>query len=210
VAVLGCQSSGKSTLLNKVFDTSFDTLNIQLTKGRGQTTKGVWLGKAQFPENYLLVFDVEGTDSKERGEEHGAWERKTSLFSLALSEILIINMWTKDLGRYDGANYGLLKTVFELNLKLFQKEKRSVKTLLYFVLRDYQEQEAGTLQHISETIFQDMNKLWNDMQKPELLKNSKVTDYFDFRSYALPYKLQTQEWEASFITLKKAFSDAKN
>jgi len=52
-----------------------------------------------------------------------AFERKTSLFSLALSEVLLINMWTTDVGRHDAANYGLLKIVFELNLQLFQSSK---------------------------------------------------------------------------------------
>jgi hypothetical protein len=88
--------------------------------GRRQTTLGVWLGQSGTAEQRILVLDVEGTDSRERGEDHGAFERKTSLFSLALSEILIINMWCHDIGRFDGANYSLLKIVFELNLQLFQ------------------------------------------------------------------------------------------
>ena len=47
-------------------------------------------------------------------------ERKSALFSLATASILIVNMFESDVGRYNGANYGLLKTVFEVNLKLFQ------------------------------------------------------------------------------------------
>lgn len=52
-----------------------------------------------------------------------SFERKSSLFSLALAEILIINLWFQDIGRWDAANYGLLKTVFELNLQLFGKHR---------------------------------------------------------------------------------------
>ncbi len=52
-----------------------------------------------------------------------SFERKTSLFSLALAEVLMINMWVHDVGRFEGANYGLLKIVFELNLQLFQSAK---------------------------------------------------------------------------------------
>lgn len=52
-----------------------------------------------------------------------SFERKTSLFSLALAEVLMINMWVHDVGRFEGANYGLLKIVFELNLQLFQSSK---------------------------------------------------------------------------------------
>lgn len=47
------------------------------------------------------------------------FERKSALFSLAISEVLIINMWANDVGRYSAANYDTLRTVFEINLKLF-------------------------------------------------------------------------------------------
>ena len=65
VAVIGCQSSGKSTLLNLLFDTTFEVMDETL--GRQQTTKGIWMNRNT--EGNLLVFDIEGTDSKERGEQ---------------------------------------------------------------------------------------------------------------------------------------------
>ena len=65
VAVIGCQSSGKSTLLNLLFDTTFEIMDE--TQGRQQTTKGIWLNRNA--EGNLLVLDIEGTDSKERGEQ---------------------------------------------------------------------------------------------------------------------------------------------
>lgn len=49
------------------------------------------------------------------------FERKSALFSLASSEILIVNLWEHQVGLYQGANMGLLKTVFEVNLGLFGK-----------------------------------------------------------------------------------------
>jgi GTPase Era involved in 16S rRNA processing len=64
VAVIGCQSSGKSTLLNLLFDTSFETMDN--ARGRQQTTKGIWMSKSG--DSKVLIFDIEGTDSKERGE----------------------------------------------------------------------------------------------------------------------------------------------
>ena len=65
VAVIGCQSSGKSTLLNLLFDTTFEVMDE--SKGRQQTTKGIWLNRNAAGD--LLVLDIEGTDSKERGEQ---------------------------------------------------------------------------------------------------------------------------------------------
>jgi hypothetical protein len=52
---------------------------------------------------------------------HQDFERKSALFSLASSEILIVNLWEHQVGLYQGANMGLLKTVFEVNLGLFGK-----------------------------------------------------------------------------------------
>jgi hypothetical protein len=50
------------------------------------------------------------------------FERKSALFSLASSEVLIVNMWEHQVGLYQGANMSLLKTVFEVNLGLFGKK----------------------------------------------------------------------------------------
>ena len=77
------------------------------------------MGKAQ--KNSILVLDVEGTDGRERGEDQD-FERKSALFSLAIAEVVIVNMWEHMVGLYNGANMGLLKTVLEVNLELFQKK----------------------------------------------------------------------------------------
>lgn len=90
VAIIGAQSTGKSTLLNKLFDTNFEVMSTKV--GRGQTTKGVWM--ASHTPSKVLVLDCEGTDSKERGEERHKFEHTSSLFALAMADLLIINMWT--------------------------------------------------------------------------------------------------------------------
>lgn len=40
--------------------------------GRTQTTKGIWM--AVNAASNILVFDIEGTDSKERGEQRMTFE----------------------------------------------------------------------------------------------------------------------------------------
>jgi hypothetical protein len=102
---------------------------------RRQTTKGIWMSKnkreiaegsgAQAMADNILVMDVEGTDGRERGEDQD-FERKSALFALATSEVLIVNIWEHQVGLYQGANMGLLKTVFEVNLQLFLKDKQYV------------------------------------------------------------------------------------
>ena len=52
------------TLLNLLFGTGFEMMDKDDIK---QTTVGVWM--SPYAEQNLLVFDIEGTDSKERGEQ---------------------------------------------------------------------------------------------------------------------------------------------
>eukprot|EP01128_Nolandella_sp_AFSM9_P003732 TRINITY_DN162_c9_g1_i1.p1 TRINITY_DN162_c9_g1~~TRINITY_DN162_c9_g1_i1.p1 ORF type:complete len:782 (+),score=223.82 TRINITY_DN162_c9_g1_i1:237-2348(+) len=178
--------------------------------GRTQTTLGVWLGLSGgngTDAKSILVLDVEGTDSRERGEDHGAFERKTSLFSLALSEILIINMWTNDVGRFEGANYSLLKIVFEMNLRLFASGGAS-KTLLFFIFRDHN--PVTPLTKISKVIADDMAKLWKDMPKPDQYSNSSVSDFFDFRFTSLPHKILEDQFIEGVEKLKDTFMNPAN
>lgn len=124
ISVFGSQSTGKSTLLNHLFGTDF---NVMSETERRQTTKGIWMSKnmtASMADN-ILVMDVEGTDGRERGEDQD-FERKSALFALATSEVLIVNIWEHQVGLYQGANMGLLKTVFEVNLQLFLKDRQYV------------------------------------------------------------------------------------
>jgi hypothetical protein len=129
ISVFGSQSTGKSTLLNHLFGTDFGVMS---EAERRQTTKGIWMSKnkrspadreARRMADNILVMDVEGTDGRERGEDQD-FERKSALFALATSEILIVNIWEHQVGLYQGANMGLLKTVFEVNLQLFIKDSQ--------------------------------------------------------------------------------------
>lgn len=143
ISVFGSQSTGKSTLLNNLFGTQFSVMS---ESERRQTTKGIWLSKnkkqgdasaegARMADN-ILVMDVEGTDGRERGEDQD-FERKSALFALATSEVLIVNIWEHQVGLYQGANMGLLKTVFEVNLQLFLKDKRYVDRRLVLIVKRY-------------------------------------------------------------------------
>jgi hypothetical protein len=199
---------------------------------RRQTTKGIWMSKnkreeggANMAEN-ILVMDVEGTDGRERGEDQD-FERKSALFALATSEVLIINIWEHQVGLYQGANMGLLKTVFEVNLQLFLKDNKYVyalrgghgaaltshrtipRSLLFFVIRDH----LGTtpLKNLQNTLQQDLAKLWSTISKPNGLENSRIEDYFDFGFAALPHKiLQPEKFEESVTKLSQRFKEGYN
>ena len=83
--------------------------------GRQQTTKGIWMAQASKVHDPLtLVLDLEGSDGRERGEDDNSFERQSSLFALAITDILVVNMWAKDIGREAGAGKPLLKTIFQV------------------------------------------------------------------------------------------------
>lgn len=211
MAVIGSQSTGKSTLLNRLFGTDFDTMNEAI---RSQTTKGIWLSRAtKLP---VLVMDVEGTDGRERGEDQD-FERKSALFSMAAVEVLLVNMWEHQVGLYNGANMALLKTVFEVNLSLFQSAKHSHasagqpkdRTLILFVIRDHI--GATPLDNLQRTIEADLNRIWDTLSKPEGLESSKISDFFDFSFATLPHKLlQPAEFDRQVDDLREWFADPSN
>ncbi|PKS06786.1 hypothetical protein jhhlp_006860 [Lomentospora prolificans] len=212
ISVFGSQSTGKSTLLNTLFGTHFSVMS---ESERRQTTKGIWLSKNKrktggagdakvtMADN-ILVMDVEGTDGRERGEDQD-FERKSALFALATSEVLIINIWEHQVGLYQGANMGLLKTVFEVNLQLFLRDKQSTpRSLLFFVIRDH----IGTtpLANLRNTLIQDLTKIWSSISKPQGLENSRIEDYFDFAFAALPHKvLQADKFDSEVNNLGARF-----
>merc|ERR1712000_421711 len=188
ISVFGSQSTGKSTLLNGLFGTDFSVMS---EAERRQTTKGIWLSKNKRTQtdmaDNILVMDVEGTDGRERGEDQD-FERKSALFALATSEVLLVNIWEHQVGLYQGANMGLLKTGFEVNLQLFLKDKKSnPRSLLFFVIRDH----LGTtpLANLRNTLIADLTNIWTSLSKPKGLENSRIEDYFDFGFAALPYKI---------------------
>ena len=154
------------------------------SKRRGQTTKGVWI--AGHKDQKVLIIDCEGTDSVSRSEEdRGKFEHTSSLFALAMSDVLIINMWTSDVGRYTASNYGVLKIVFEMNLKLFQ-QNYSKKIII--LLRDF-DPSRNKKDKIESMILNDIYNIWNEIKIPEKYKGKKPNDFFTFEFVTLPNKI---------------------
>ncbi|KAK6360829.1 Dynamin-like GTPase that mediates homotypic ER fusion [Orbilia blumenaviensis] len=214
ISVFGSQSTGKSTLLNHLFNTAFPVMS---ESRRQQTTKGIWMSLATDPNassdpdqphlgKNILVMDVEGTDGRERGEDQD-FERKSALFALATSEVLIVNIWEHQVGLYQGANMGLLKTVFEVNLQLFQKDKSTVhRSLLFFVIRDHIGHTP--LENLKNTLLADLNGIWHGLSKPPGLESSSISDFFDFTFTTLPHKLlQPDQFKLETQKLKLRFRE---
>lgn len=153
----------------------------------------------------IMVLDVEGTDGRERGDDQD-FERRSALFALATSEVLIVNMWEHQVGLYQGANMGLLKTVFEVNLSLFQSSGQTRRSLIMFVIRDH----IGTtpLENLAKSILEDLDRHWQSISKPTPeLESSKIGDFFDIQFHALPHKvLLPEKFELGVAEIKKRFS----
>ena len=213
MAVLRCDVLClKSTLLNLLFGTQFRVMDS--STGRGQTTKGVWLdsgapdirqryaAKHDPPPPSIIVMDLEGTDSGERGEDRTTFERQTSLFALALSNLLILNMWEHDIGRYTASNYGILKTIFEVNLTLFSP---STHTHLLFLIRDHIEDETP-LASLQTKLRGEVDRIWSEIHKPDKYRSVAIDELFIFHFAALPHmKLQKQLFQSGVDQLRDRF-----
>jgi hypothetical protein len=91
---------------------------MQAEERRGQTTKGIWISKSpKIDGPTTLVMDLEGSDSRERGEDDTNFERQSALFALAVADTLIINLWNSDIGREHGSGKPLLKTIMQVGAR---------------------------------------------------------------------------------------------
>ncbi|XP_065866893.1 protein ROOT HAIR DEFECTIVE 3-like [Euphorbia lathyris] len=197
-SIMGPQSSGKSTLLNNLFHTNFREMDA--FKGRSQTTKGIWLAKCAGIEPCTLVMDLEGTDGRERGEDDTAFEKQSALFALAVSDIVLINMWCHDIGREQAANKPLLKTVFQVMMRLFSPRK----TTLMFVIRD---KTRTPLENLEPVLREDIQKIWDSVPKPESQKETLLSEFFNVEVVALSsFEEKEEQFREQVASLRQRFT----
>ncbi|XP_061372478.1 protein ROOT HAIR DEFECTIVE 3 homolog 1-like [Gastrolobium bilobum] len=197
VSIMGPQSSGKSTLLNNLFRTNF--VEMDAFKGRSQTTKGIWMARCAGIEPCTLVMDLEGTDGRERGEDDTAFEKQSALFALAVSDIVLINMWCHDIGREQAANKPLLKTVFQVMMRLFSPRK----TTLLFVIRD---KTRTPLENLEPVLREDIQKIWDSVPKPQAHKETPLSEFFNVEVVALSsYEEKEDQFKEQVASLRQRF-----
>ncbi|KAL1538426.1 protein ROOT HAIR DEFECTIVE 3-like isoform X3 [Salvia divinorum] len=201
IAIVGPQSSGKSTLMNHLFRTDFGVMNAQI--GRGKTTKGIWIAEARSDiEPLAVVLDLEGTDGKEKGEDDRAFEKQTALFAIAVAHTVIINMWWSDVGREHAANRPLLKTVFEamLSLSLFSPEK----TTLHFVVRDGNSKTGTPSNELERILNEDIEEIWEAVPKPLGNEGTLLTEIFNVEVTVLShYEYMRDKFDEEVVQLQK-------
>ena len=133
-------------------------------------------------------------------------ERTTSLFALAIADVLIINMWWQDVGRHGASNLAVLKDIFELNMKLFNKN--AAKKFL-FIIRDF---EAGNEERVKDILKNNMKDIWSKCEMPDQYKDKNPADVFTFEFEFLPHmKYEQEQFNAQAMQLKARFElDAPN
>ncbi|XP_029144694.1 protein ROOT HAIR DEFECTIVE 3 homolog 1 isoform X3 [Arachis hypogaea] len=198
VSIMGPQSSGKSTLLNYLFDTDFKEMNAD--DGRSQTTKGIWIARCAGIEPCTLVLDLEGTDGMEHGEEDDtSFESQSALFALAVSDIVLINMWCHDIGRHNAANRPLLKTIFQVKMKLFTPRKIT----LLFVIRD---KTRTPFERLKELLLTDIEKIWESFtkSKPDSHNEAALSEFFSVEVVALSsYEHKEEQFKSEVAGLRQ-------
>ena len=118
-----------------------------------------------------------------------------------MADVLLINMWATDIGRYGASNYGLLKVIFEVNLKLF--DQHSSKKLV-FVLRDYDSRIGQD--KIQTMLDNDIRTIWSEILKPDQYAESKPEDFFQFEFVFMPHKVfEADNFAAKAIEIKERF-----
>ncbi|KAM5587220.1 protein ROOT HAIR DEFECTIVE 3 [Rosa sericea] len=197
VAIMGPQSSGKSTLMNHLFHTKFREMDA--FRGRSQTTKGIWIAKCVGIEPCTIGMDLEGTDGRERGEDDTTFEKQSALFALAVSDIVLINMWCHDIGREQAANKPLLKTVFQVMMRLFSPRK----TTLLFVIRD---KTKTPFEYLEPVLREDIQKIWDSVPKPQAHKSTPLSEFFTVEVVALSsYEEKEEKFKEEVAELRQRF-----
>ncbi|CAH9086291.1 unnamed protein product [Cuscuta europaea] len=197
VAILGPVSSGKSTLLNHLFNTRFQTMDD--SKRGSQATLGIWMSRCPDVRPFTLVMDVEGSDCGQiRGNT--SFEKQSALFTLLVADIVLINMWCKDIGREHAANKPLLRTIFQQAMKEFMKKPR--KITLMFVVRDEIESRKSSLEEI---LREDLMEIWASAI-PSSSTNLQLQDYFEVKFIFLPnYEEREEGFKLKVTELKEKF-----
>ena len=142
--------------------------------------------------NNTIVLDLEGSDGRERGEDDQTFEKQTALFALAASDVLLVNVWCNDIGREHASGKPLLKTILQVNLKLFCSNNKTAtkKTKFVFVIRD---RSKTPIELLEKALKEDVEQVWQSIKKPEHFANSDVSEFFDVGYFSLPHYLHENE-----------------
>ncbi|KAJ1276517.1 hypothetical protein BS78_05G219700 [Paspalum vaginatum] len=191
VSIVGAQSSGKSYLLNQLFGTDFPELN-RLKRGWSRTTKGILISRCIRPS--FLILDVEGFDGVERQQlQDTSFENKAALFTLAISDLMMVNIAEQDINREDGGGAKLFRAIFQERTEL----PRGL-THIIIVVRRYDGEVP--LDKLEGQVVDRMEELWEAVHKKK--RDVKFRDYIEVKVVALPDK-NSEDFQEKVKELRK-------
>eukprot|EP00792_Barthelona_sp_PAP020_P014075 TRINITY_DN96_c0_g1_i1.p1 TRINITY_DN96_c0_g1~~TRINITY_DN96_c0_g1_i1.p1 ORF type:complete len:781 (+),score=251.90 TRINITY_DN96_c0_g1_i1:29-2371(+) len=195
ISIVGPQSSGKSTIINQTFNTSMEVLD---DKRRHQTTKGIWLSETNV--NNVFILDCEGTDSQERGDMT-QFEKRYCLFCLAISDVVLLNIWFHDIGREKATTFNLLRQIFISNVELYSESNRA-KTVLCLTIRDIPPNLEGTgRNNVEKNLTNSLLSIWDSIS--EDCSKYEFSDLFELKFFFVPHFIHaTDGFNASCLDLQ--------
>ena len=129
---------------------------------------------------------------------------RVATFSLAFADVLLLNVWAADLGRFRAAGHGLLRTIFCASLKVFQPGEGR-RTLLLFVVRDHHDRLS--VESLRTVLRTDLDELWARIEdKPAAAATAPLDAFFDLNVVALPHiRYSAEEFNACVAALRAHF-----
>lgn len=80
----------------------------------------------------INLVDTEGFDSSEREPGEQLFQKKVALFCLAVADVLIVNLWMNEVGRYGASHSHILKAIVRASEQLVAAQAKKI----IFVVRD--------------------------------------------------------------------------
>ncbi|KAI4313391.1 hypothetical protein L6164_026378 [Bauhinia variegata] len=147
-----------------------------------QTTRGIWLACPNMESKHLmLVMDTEGTDGSER-EDDTTFEKQSALFALSVANVVIVNIWSHDIGREQGASKPLLAAVFQQEKIKFCDKQPKITLML---------------------VIRDKGPIWDSIPTPKG-KNISLDEVFEVKFVFLPhYEYQNEDFRKEVVIFKK-------
>ncbi len=196
VGSAGSKGSGKSALLNKIFDTDFGVGRSLGPAARPQG--GVALCAAQ--EGGLLCVDYDAVGT---GSEEAATNGKILALTTKLADVILLNLWSSDVGRNVPYNTLALQAIFQEQLQA----EGSPKTLLVVTVHDHDTQ-GGQDDRTREAILEDLEAVWAGVPKAEDKTDAELGEFFDVEVAFLPHpRYRAEEYEGAVEDLRNRFLD---
>ncbi|XP_061884830.1 up-regulator of cell proliferation-like [Entelurus aequoreus] len=187
LAVLGVQSTGKSTLLNTMF-------GVQLAVSSGRCTRGAYMlflkvgddAQQELGCDFILLIDTEGLKSPDLAQMEDSYEHDNQLatFVIGLSDVAIINIAME--------NANEMKDVLQIVVHAFLRMKQIGKrTTCHFVHQNVAEVSAHNKnlterQHLLDKL-NEMTKIAAEMERqPGIHAFTDVHDYDIDNNWNIP------------------------